>query len=1765
MSYERESHDSFMVCGKNDYKKMPVISGGQKVDLKTFEPGDILYGTFRQVFSAEGDPDKVYYKLIDSVVEELTGDTNVKVVIRPIPSHIVKFNVVEILVNDDWADPVDMTTGAFTDKVTALSVEGETPLELNLNYNSLNVPESREHNEFDPFWHSQKGQLGYGWYHDFEAYLDFKDNTIDLHWNPTAFASFIEENRFLGNVTGEVVDGKIVLSDTDDTGEKNYVCINSGMSEYRMSRDENNIYTLEMPSGQKYVFDCDGRLIKMIQANGKSATLTHIGNTITISEDNSDAKLVLNYSGDGLLTSVSDGNGRMTTLAYENDLLASVTNPLGDKVVYTYDENDRLVSAAVEGSDPYVTNTYDDKGRVIAQDDADPNTPLTYFSYSENEKNEFIVEGTDRNGNTVKYVSDGIGRLTSVTDQNNNTVKYSYDLKGNLIEETAADGSKTVYTYDKDNNLIKIKDASGNETSMTYDERGNLLSVKSPTGEISKSMYNKVNLLLSQINNSSAKKSYSYNKNGQLISEEIEGLGKRTYEYTNGRVTSSTDYENNISYKTYDEYGNLRSETNREGHRTVYKYDLLNRIVSITDDAGTESYTYDAMGNKTSATDSRGNTTYYAYNANNWLVSAKTAKGTVTYSYDNEGRLIRQNNIDGTTVVNTYDAAGNLLTTVNENGEKTSYIYDAANRVISTTLHDGETEYTESYSYYPNGKLKKVTYADGSAENYTYDKLWRLIKTTDNKGNTITSEYDANGNLLKTTDAEGNSISYSYDKYGRLISIADANGNVTTYDEYDLNGNCTKKTLPNGQSIGVSYNKEGMITKISLLADDEGGEDISVFYYYDAAGRMTDYIDEEGNKFHIEYDAVGNVVKAVDAENNVITNKYDEVNNLVLSTNAIDVDTKYTYDSMGSLVKTTNNYNTAREQQTSNTFDKLGRVKTSTDAENGSASYTYDRFGNIVSVTYPNGGVNTYSYDSMGRVTESVNAIGSKKTYTYNDIGELASQLNARGQKTTYEYYKNGWIKSFTDELGTVSYTYDGNGNVLTVADENGIIVREYDCMDHVTKYTDFRGNTIEYSYDQLGNLVAITYPGGRIVRYSYYKNGMLKSVTDWDNRVTSYSYDGNGRLVKTVRPEGSVEERTYDAVGRLITISDTNGEEVINQTVYSYDESGNVTSITTSNSTSMNGLTSAEMKYNAANQLIEYNGNEVKYDADGNMIYGPLNGKMTAFAYDCRNRLISAGGISYEYDAENNRIAQTENGSKTSYVVDSDSFSLTRILMMTKEGDTTYFVYGDGLISQECGEEYLTYHFDNLGNTKAITDKTGKIVESFDYGPYGELLSENEKGIIFLYTGQWGVATDLNGLYYMRARYYNVDIKRFINQDVLTGSITDSPTLNRYSYVNGNPVSLSDPFGLSPSLDWRKFGHTALDLLGFWPGIGFVFDAINAVWYWAEGNYFAALESAFSALPGAGDAFGALSKGSKACKIMTGFHKAGSGGKLLLNLYSLGSTAKKYLDGSASFSLDEISADVFNTIFTGISMYGSAIDYGTKRCFVAGTPVLTADGSKPIEEIQIGDEVYSEDEITGEVAVKKVTQTFVNETEKLVNIHVNGETISATPSHPFYVFKFGWTLAGSLKAGDVLVLSNGEYVTVEWVQHEILEAPVKVYNFEVEDFHTYFVGIRRILVHNRCKLGENMVNSGNLPPQNGNTYHAHHIFPQKFRNFFNSIGIDVDNPQFGIWVEQHDHLTNAYSYNKMWQNEISILSNLKGTAQDKEFLRFVRSMTRLW
>ena len=171
----------------------------------------------------------------------------------------------------------------------------------------------------------------------------------------------------------------------------------------------------------------------------------------------------------------------------------------------------------------------------------------------------------------------------------------------------------------------------------------------------------------------------------------------------------------------------------------------------------------------------------------------------------------------------------------------------------------------------------------------------------------------------------------------------------------------------------------------------------------------------------------------------------------------------------------------------------------------------------------------------------------------------------------------------------------------------------------------------------------------------------------------------------------------------------------------------------------------------------------------------------------------------------------------------------------------------------------------------------------------------------------------------------------------------------------------------------------------------------------------------------------------------------------------------------------DYVGEDMYDALKYGsmtVVSYGSAIiEVGTSIsvCFVEGTEVSAASGHIAIETVKVGDMVWATDPETGETGLKEVVRTFVNETSELVHIKVNGEEIICTNEHPFYSPVKGWTAAIQLRAGDKLQLLNGDYVIIEQIQHELLESPVKVYNFEVEDFHTYYVGETEALVHNMC------------------------------------------------------------------------------------------------
>lgn len=182
-------------------------------------------------------------------------------------------------------------------------------------------------------------------------------------------------------------------------------------------------------------------------------------------------------------------------------------------------------------------------------------------------------------------------------------------------------------------------------------------------------------------------------------------------------------------------------------------------------------------------------------------------------------------------------------------------------------------------------------------------------------------------------------------------------------------------------------------------------------------------------------------------------------------------------------------------------------------------------------------------------------------------------------------------------------------------------------------------GNTLGYEYDEVGNLITLTYPDNKQVHYEYDADQLIK-VTDWAGRITQYQYDANGRLLNTMRPNHTTQTREYDDKGQLLTQMDLDVQgNILVAYRFSYDAAGNIIQEQTLPRQSLALPLSVEMTYTSANRLATYNGQTVQFDADGNLLTAPLNGQMSSLQFDSRNRLIQAGNTTYRYDAENQRI----------------------------------------------------------------------------------------------------------------------------------------------------------------------------------------------------------------------------------------------------------------------------------------------------------------------------------------------------------------------------------------------------------------------------------------------------------------------------------------------------------------------------------------------
>jgi RHS repeat-associated protein len=424
----------------------------------------------------------------------------------------------------------------------------------------------------------------------------------------------------------------------------------------------------------------------------------------------------------------------------QNNRLASITTPKGEKTTYTYDVNGNLASTVdprgnVQGANPddyKTTYTYDAAGRLLTTTD-----PLAHVS-------------------TNHY--DAVGNLDWTKDANLHQTSFTYDAAGRILTVTAPDNGLTTYTYEGNGKIKTRKDDNNHLTTYNYDDAGRLIQTIGPDPDGIGPLTVPLTTRSYDVNSNLTS---TTDPNGNATQTAGDGTTSYAYDHAN-RLTgiSYSDSTPQLSYG-YDNVGNRTSMSDGSGS-VSYGYDNLNRLTSSTRGANTFAYAYDPANDIISRTYPGSIETSYAYDEENRLSTATRGGATTSYSYDPASHISQAAlpATNGYIETRTYDRAGRLTEIKNAKGASTLSDYVSTLDAVGNPtqiVQTGALSATQTYSYDAADRLLSVCFQTGSCPGgsdpfirWSYDKVGNRL--TEARGTSLaTSGYNAVDELTQTS------------------------------------------------------------------------------------------------------------------------------------------------------------------------------------------------------------------------------------------------------------------------------------------------------------------------------------------------------------------------------------------------------------------------------------------------------------------------------------------------------------------------------------------------------------------------------------------------------------------------------------------------------------------------------------------------------------------------------------------------------------------------------------------------------------------------------------------------------------------------------------------------------------------------------------------------------------------------------------------------------------------------------------------------------
>lgn len=953
---------------------------------------------------------------------------------------------------------------------------------------------------------------------------------------------------------------------------------------------------------------------------------------------------------------------------------------------------------------------------------------------------------------------------------------------GSQWELTARGGGRLI--FDAQGRQTKVEDLDGNQVTIAYSSSTDrITSITDPVGKVLTFGYDGSSKIATITDPGSRQNKITVNGSNQLTYDSISSPTSRAY-------TETFSYTSSGSNSAVV----LASRTNAAGSATTVTYSGY-RPTEVTlpaVDTGATPYSVNpviqyaaqelrALGTLLSAdsvyvkiTDPRGNWTRSVLNRWGAAIITWDALGTLARaSFTPEGFVAWSEGkvADSTRVLNTYDSEGHLVRVRRKHPGGGYWRVDSLayidHRVSQRWDSDGQAT---TFAYDGEGHLARTTTPTGDTTRYAYTALGQIDSTwMPNRSKGTKMSIDSTWhNVYSTRDPDGRLVYRGFDGVGHALAVerrvaTRTSGDTTFY-----------------QWVGrqVTVNVAGQPTSVKVWRGPE--------CLYSGCGDN----DPPDVPDTASYDSVAIVYSRIGLDSLRI-NIYNQVMRTV-------------YDALGRLVKRQPWYTGHASEVDSFRYDIAGNLRYQWTRRGTQITHYYDSRNRDTMTTVP--GVGDYRRtfggpnDELTRLwiasyVDSIGGVDPEVRWGYSQAGLLRADTSQDSLVTTYIYDRRFRDSVVTDVNGTWKLRYDASRGMLdTIITPFGdSLVYAYDTWERAT------GPVVRNGAGGYPITTAQTWSlAGELRSHTFVQNGWKlggHEAADTTDQVTRTSIGWVEQHGPGTGPWSQGDALSNDGLGRLVAVTYSRYGAPAGSSTFTFDRDGGIR--IGGEGTRTYDTTSSRLTYAM--------GVAVGHDAAGNQT---SLGSMT-FAYDALDRLVTVRKSDtliarYAYDALGRRIVKRVYSAGPHGAATGFTRMIYRSGQVTAEADSAGSLtlgYAWGM-----GADILVgvYHYgsnnryyiasDQIGSVRALTLRDGTWTGAVSYQAYGEKLDSAGTIPIWLrYRWMGGEFDAETQMYYLRARYYDPRIQRFVQEDP-TGYAGGS---NLYAYGNGNPTNGRDLDGL--------------------------------------------------------------------------------------------------------------------------------------------------------------------------------------------------------------------------------------------------------------------------------------------------------------------------------------------------------------------------------